>query len=836
MPTPNDVIRAEKLYPSILRRVLRLYPRFLDRSKDSVNYRHIATMTSPLRHIETQICLLRHLLSLERPIMIWRSQSKPGVYTIHFRVKLEDIRSVEIYMEAEGDGEDILLYTTGDLLPGENTFAYEYVGTTREIIPTERFYVQVRTWRGVYLAKGFPENDTPQGDIYDHDRALDVIGEWLGVGRHVYDNILSEDELPHTTPPYNASRTEWDYTYKERIKEYMELLQGGGFLDAEIYRIFQIKVTAEGGWRYCAFQDEDEPQDEKYMEDDYFGYNTIWVHGDRDDIPRNIYLAPPEVLEAVLTRAATAGKDVLFEVISDREKLYSTPIISDSIDIYSHKGPRRFTITDMIEMQATGGPSAGVTGLSERIGASPTGRVRDDAGVLERIGGATTSNIWGVGGVHERMVHTATTHSLGGESLLLTDSMAEEVLNILLDLMRMNMSVGESLAPSVTTPIGDSSVATEKIQALPNVPIRAVGGVSEALSSSTSASMGALGDVIGERVAPSGSWSPVAVGAVDEMIVGSYDATIKSADSQSEWGALTLGGNATTTSDGKLTVSINPVEYDAYRTGSNAFSDGSGDVSWVNPGYARAHDGNFARADTSTSRRTTDRLVVNGFGFSVPTNSRVMQVQLAISKKQSSTVDLHDNGVRLYRGPNDYSPDNKAKPDAWPQTNTTYYYGSGYDTWGFTPSQLTPAVVNSSSFGAYISAYNASSYAPSAYVDSIRMGVWWRRAATGTASYTFDHPGGDMGTVTLYNCYQPANTRIDVTLYEYIDTWIPMTTTSSIVTTDTTKNITLQCGIQDEGQYKVEIKLSDAKDFADSTGTAPTIDRLEHRVARVIHL
>ena len=104
----------------------------------------------------------------------------------------------------------------------------------------------------------------------------------------------------------------------------------------------------------------------------------------------------------------------------------------------------------------------------------------------------------------------------------------------------------------------------------------------------------------------------------------------------------------------------------------------------------------------------TNFLAITGFGFAIPSNATILGVQFTVYKFTSNIVV--DNSVKLVISGTPSGTEH-ALAGAWPQRHSAIFpygqavYGNGTDTWGVA---LTPAIVNSASFGMVISAAGTS--------------------------------------------------------------------------------------------------------------------------------
>jgi hypothetical protein len=123
------------------------------------------------------------------------------------------------------------------------------------------------------------------------------------------------------------------------------------------------------------------------------------------------------------------------------------------------------------------------------------------------------------------------------------------------------------------------------------------------------------------------------------------------------------------------------------QTGSNA--------SWSNMAGLQNDAGNPATCAMSAGG-SSNTLTLTGFNFGIPSTDVVEGVVVTIHRQQGAgTSAAYDSNISLTAGGNNYY-----NPNPW-SGNTYEVYGSATDTWGL-GNGLTPAVVNSSTFGVNI--------------------------------------------------------------------------------------------------------------------------------------
>lgn len=148
-----------------------------------------------------------------------------------------------------------------------------------------------------------------------------------------------------------------------------------------------------------------------------------------------------------------------------------------------------------------------------------------------------------------------------------------------------------------------------------------------------------------------------------------------------------------------------------------------GDVSWTNPGNAAASDNLYATASlgTADTTDTTYYLMATGFGFNIPNGVTISGVVVEVERRASGS-GVRDYSVRLVVANTAVGSNNAFTATDWPTTDTYVTYGSATDLWGLT---LTPADINSGGFGVAISATNTSTASRTAYIDHIRITIYY---------------------------------------------------------------------------------------------------------------
>lgn len=114
------------------------------------------------------------------------------------------------------------------------------VESEENIIPQDDFLFEVETYEEYLIRKGFPENDSIQGNEFDHDESLDEIGVLNNCPRKEY---VPTNDYQNTEPPYNDRLSEDDYHYMKRMLEYLMLIQEVPLPVAEIWKLYGVEAT-----------------------------------------------------------------------------------------------------------------------------------------------------------------------------------------------------------------------------------------------------------------------------------------------------------------------------------------------------------------------------------------------------------------------------------------------------------------------------------------------------------------------------------------------------------------------------------------------------------------
>lgn len=214
-----------------LKKLLSKYPWFFDKSESSNFFRSQYVTNRQFQDLYQSLFTVIQSFKLDKRCLIWKDQTAPYDYIINFVANFPNMKSVscykndnliysEHYTYEENVSSFIYFYDSSDeTISMEDVF--EEIDDEPEeeipIIPTDTFKIIVETYDEYQIIKGFPENDTRQGNEFDHDYSLDRIGQIDGIPRKQY---IETVDYAHTEPPYNDRLTEDDYHYMNRILNY----------------------------------------------------------------------------------------------------------------------------------------------------------------------------------------------------------------------------------------------------------------------------------------------------------------------------------------------------------------------------------------------------------------------------------------------------------------------------------------------------------------------------------------------------------------------------------------------------------------------------------------
>lgn len=150
--------------------------------------------------------------------------------------------------------------------------------------------------------------------------------------------------------------------------------------------------------------------------------------------------------------------------------------------------------------------------------------------------------------------------------------------------------------------------------------------------------------------------------------------------------------------------------------------------SWVNGDSVYASDGNLANVSLrelgfcfQSTCSFSRFLFVEKFGFTVPSGATINGVEANVERKASAYGVIKDSVIQLVVA-NTIAGNNKSTGSIWPITKTYATYGGAADIWGAT---LTDVDVNDTAFGVGIIVANTDTATRTAYIDHVRMKVYY---------------------------------------------------------------------------------------------------------------
>jgi hypothetical protein len=164
----------------------------------------------------------------------------------------------------------------------------------------------------------------------------------------------------------------------------------------------------------------------------------------------------------------------------------------------------------------------------------------------------------------------------------------------------------------------------------------------------------------------------------------------------------------------KTGTSGSPILY----PGTVSDDDRTGTISWSNTSNATTSNNSYATA-TFSGAATSHYLKFNNFGFNIPSDATITGVTL---KKEGyySGSPVGSSNARLNIGD---SPSGDTKTTNFTSSDSVITEGGSSDLWG---NSLTPTIVNSSDFGAFLWT-ELSSGSGVIYIDCINIQVSFTR-------------------------------------------------------------------------------------------------------------
>jgi hypothetical protein len=747
------------IFMTVLDDILNSYPDLFDKREHSNHYKYHKALAALEEEYLRDKLLVELGQNIKRPIRIWRKQIQPHHYTIEYDVNLENIRRVKLYKDgstpelldntiinasmvdviftaAEGleagfeipPGTKVRSQTdpsivfesinpipyyipgppvtvpmscmgdqyvpVGDLTElitpvegiisvinespsqrgtdeGVNSYSSSYTGYSADNIPVTKYYVEVTNNDGKIFQKGIPENGASEGDIYDHDQALDVWGNTLQIPRQKFKENIPTEDYPYTEPHFFTDLTECDVEYEKRIIESMENYMKYPLTIAEIKRVLRVLAIVTGRWRIVDAGG--------HVKDGEYNAAVHEFSASLDDIPRNIDFSSAGDIQGIINRTMPAGKKGYF-VLSQEEALGSDGFtLEDSIgEIVWIPEPEAFSLDDYLvaSVESQIAETLELLDTVQLLGLmQPTELLElQDQIAFTGIGNIRNENL----GLNDQVTLKGLLQK--GESIGLSEEINwTEIARVLYHDTNTDFAADTLTGCSIQ---GTGSAAYVKLDPLNTNQSDNPTGQSQ---SGEGFNWTNPGNVVDDDISTFGSTER------PDPVNGNTGA--KGSTTQTN-----VDNGMPGTCDWGFDVTSPPIS-------AVEVSDGSGVI-----------------GNTTPSNRKTNLLWANGFGFNIPTDATITGVRVRVKKMVAGTVSNRDDKIRLVYGGSERG-NNKATDEKWNNGSyTTVTYGGSDDDWA---ASLTPAIVNSSSFGVAISAYNGSSYGLSFYVDFVDITVYY---------------------------------------------------------------------------------------------------------------
>ena len=263
-----------------IKKLVNAFPYFFDKNEDSNFYKSQSVTNTAFKTLFDDLFRVKNSFRLNKKLWIYKQQEEPYFYGMHFLFAFPLLKSVEIYRDDElvytgtfelSDDESFSYLVHEDfeeyflkVMEGEDEFTYipqeiytndytlednvqsikiDIYSYSNNIISNDNYHVKATTFDEYVIEKGFPENDTLQNNIYDHDASLDEFGESHNIPRKQYMTEIDENQYSQTEPPYHNRATEDDYHYMQRIINYLIKLHEIPLPCAEIWKLYGIDAT-----------------------------------------------------------------------------------------------------------------------------------------------------------------------------------------------------------------------------------------------------------------------------------------------------------------------------------------------------------------------------------------------------------------------------------------------------------------------------------------------------------------------------------------------------------------------------------------------------------------
>lgn len=159
--------------------------------------------------------------------------------------------------------------------------------------------------------------------------------------------------------------------------------------------------------------------------------------------------------------------------------------------------------------------------------------------------------------------------------------------------------------------------------------------------------------------------------------------------------------------------------------GTGTSEDRDGKAAWINPDGITGGVNAYCDIGAATY---SDWLRASNFGFQIPTGSEINGIEVQIRHFPAAYSTIRDNALYLVDTGGTNIGDSKADLSTyWPAGASIATYGSSSDTWG---ADWTPFRVNNSNFGIRLSARNYDASIHRAWVDWVKVTVYYTPQVT----------------------------------------------------------------------------------------------------------
>jgi hypothetical protein len=161
-------------------------------------------------------------------------------------------------------------------------------------------------------------------------------------------------------------------------------------------------------------------------------------------------------------------------------------------------------------------------------------------------------------------------------------------------------------------------------------------------------------------------------------------------------------------------------------------SAATGTVVWVNPGNAKAEDGNCAVATAAEAAKKSHYLQATNFGFAIPPSASIVGIAASVRRRAAAAGTILNGASSLIQGGALKGTKKEGVLAYWPTNFASEIYGGHSDLWGLAH---TPTTVNSKEFGFAFTA--EFPFKGAAEVDEITVTVAYAEFSNGESRICF---------------------------------------------------------------------------------------------------